>query len=176
MVLDNQPGRCLDAPRARGSDSTDGRRPAASLAAAALPAARKPGTGDRWCPNIDSAEAHKPSYVRRKDRETCLVRGAENPRRQITPGGRDRRQDGGRDGSLWTYLGHGRERLDDGASGYVVVCRKGQTWVFIKTRMGDNPDAYEAVCAALAKALETASRRKTTPERVTIFGDAQATI
>ena len=42
--------------------------------------------------------------------------------------------------------------------------------------MGYNQEAYEAECAALARALESASRRPTTPERITIFTDAQAAI
>jgi hypothetical protein len=42
--------------------------------------------------------------------------------------------------------------------------------------MGYNQDAYDAECAALARALETAARRETTPEKVTIFTDAQAAI
>jgi len=42
--------------------------------------------------------------------------------------------------------------------------------------MGYNQEAYDAECAALARALESASRRNMTPERVTIFTDAQAAI
>jgi len=38
--------------------------------------------------------------------------------------------------------------------------------------MGYNQEAYDAECAALAHALEVASRRNTTPERGTIFSDA----
>ena len=41
---------------------------------------------------------------------------------------------------------------------------------------GYNQEAYDAGCAALARVRESASRRKTTPERVTIFTDAQAVI
>ena len=37
-------------------------------------------------------------------------------------------------------------------------------------------EAYDVECAALARALESASRRQTTPERVIIFTDAQAAI
>jgi len=48
--------------------------------------------------------------------------------------------------------------------------------VGIKTHMGDNQEAYDAECAALARALETASRREMTPERITIFTDAQPAI
>jgi hypothetical protein len=67
-------------------------------------------------------------------------------------------------------------RLDDGAAGYSVVWKSGQTWKGIKTHMGYNQEAYDAECAALAQALESAARRNTTPERVTIFTDAQAAI
>jgi len=64
-------------------------------------------------------------------------------------------------------------RLYDGASGYVVVWKRGQTWVGIKTHMGYNQEACDAECAAHAGA---ASRRPSTPERVTDFTDAQAAI
>ena len=67
-------------------------------------------------------------------------------------------------------------RLDDGAAGYAVVWKNGQSWVGIKTHMGYNQEACDAECAAIAGALETASRRQTTPERVAIFTDAQAAI
>jgi ribonuclease HI len=67
-------------------------------------------------------------------------------------------------------------RLDSGAAGYVVTWQNGQRWVCIKTHMGYNQEAYDAECATLARALETAVRRQMTPERVTIFTDAQAVI
>jgi len=67
-------------------------------------------------------------------------------------------------------------RLDDGAAGYTVVWRNGQSWKCIKTHMGYNQEAYDAECAALARALESAWRRPTTPERVTILTEAQAAI
>jgi len=67
-------------------------------------------------------------------------------------------------------------RLDDGAAGYAEVWKNGQSWVGIKTHMGYNPDVYDAKCAALARALESASRMQTTLERVKIFMDAQAAI
>jgi ribonuclease HI len=67
-------------------------------------------------------------------------------------------------------------RLDSGAAGYSVVWQSGQRWVGIKTRMGYNQEAYDAERSALARALETATRRSTTPERVTIVTDAQAAI
>jgi len=67
-------------------------------------------------------------------------------------------------------------RLDNGAAGYAVVWMHGRSWKGIKTHMGYNQGAYDAECAALARALEAAWRRPTTPERVTIFTDAQAAI
>jgi len=42
--------------------------------------------------------------------------------------------------------------------------------------MGYNQEAFDSECAALARVLESASRRNTTPERITIFTDAQAAI
>jgi len=65
-------------------------------------------------------------------------------------------------------------RLEDGAAGYAVIWKKGAAWAGIKTHMGCNQEAYDAECAALSRALEYALRRNTTPERVTIFTDAQA--
>jgi ribonuclease HI len=67
-------------------------------------------------------------------------------------------------------------RLDSGAAGYAVAWQNGQHWVGIKTHMGYSQEAYDAECAALARALEVAARRQTTPERVTNFTDAQAAI
>jgi len=67
-------------------------------------------------------------------------------------------------------------RLDDGAAGYAVVWKNGSTWKGIKTHMGYNQEAYVAECAALARTLESASKRNSIPERVTIFSDAQAAI
>jgi len=67
-------------------------------------------------------------------------------------------------------------RLDDGATGYSVVWKRGLTWAGAKVHMGNNQEAYDAECAALAHALELAAQRSTTPERVTIFSDAQAAI
>jgi len=48
--------------------------------------------------------------------------------------------------------------------------------VGIKTHMGYNREAYDSEFAALARALESASRRQTIPERITIITDAQAAI
>jgi len=57
-----------------------------------------------------------------------------------------------------------------------VAWKNGQAWKGIKTHMGYNQEAYDAECAALARALESASRRNTIPDRITIFTDAQAAI
>ena len=54
--------------------------------------------------------------------------------------------------------------------------KRGLTWVGIKPYMGYNQEAYDSECAALAGALESASRRQTIPERVTISTDSQAAI
>jgi len=67
-------------------------------------------------------------------------------------------------------------RLDNRATGYAVVWKRGLTWTGVKGHMDSNQEAYDAECAALAHALEEATRRNTTPERVTIFTDAQAAI
>jgi ribonuclease HI len=67
-------------------------------------------------------------------------------------------------------------RLDSGATGCAVTWQNGQSWVGIKNHMGYNQEAYDAECAALARALEEAAKRQTVPERVTIFTDAQAAI
>ena len=67
-------------------------------------------------------------------------------------------------------------RMEDGATGYAVAWRKGESWAGIKTHMVYNQEAYNAECAAHARALVSASRRNTVPERVTIFTDAQAAI
>jgi ribonuclease HI len=67
-------------------------------------------------------------------------------------------------------------RLDSGATGFAVAWQNGLSWVGIKTHMGKNQEAYDAECAALARALETAAKRQTVLARVTIFTDAQAAI
>ena len=69
-----------------------------------------------------------------------------------------------------------RSRLEEGAVGYAVVWRNGHTWKGIKTHMDYNQEAFDAECTALARVLESASRRNTTPECITIFTDAQAAI
>jgi len=67
-------------------------------------------------------------------------------------------------------------RLDDGATGYAVVWKSGQSWVSIETYVGHNREAYDVECAVSARSLETASRRQTIPDRVMILTDAQAAI
>jgi len=67
-------------------------------------------------------------------------------------------------------------RLDNGATGYSVVWKRGLTWAGAKVHMGNNQEAYDAECAALAHALELAAQRSSTPERVTIFSDVQVAI
>jgi len=66
--------------------------------------------------------------------------------------------------------------LENGATGCAVVWRRGQTWAGAKVHMGSNQEAYDTECAALAQALERASKRNTIPEWVTIFTDAQVAI
>jgi len=50
-------------------------------------------------------------------------------------------------------------RQEEGAVGYAVAWKDGHTWKGIKTHMGYNQEAFDAECAALARALETAARR-----------------
>jgi len=57
-----------------------------------------------------------------------------------------------------------------------VVWRRGLTWAGAKVHMGNNQEAYNAECTTLARALELAAQRNSTPERITIFSDAQAAI
>jgi len=65
--------------------------------------------------------------------------------------------------------------MDDGVTGYAVVWKNGQTWEGIKCHMGHNQKAYDAECAALARALESVSGGYV-PDQVAIFTDAQAAI
>jgi ribonuclease HI len=67
-------------------------------------------------------------------------------------------------------------RLENGKVGYAVVWQKGRSCVGVNNHMGENQEVYDAECAALARALEEATKRQTVPERVTIFTDAQAAI
>jgi ribonuclease HI len=67
-------------------------------------------------------------------------------------------------------------RVSSGAAGYAVVWQKGQRWVGVRRHMGYNQEAFDTECAALARALEVAARRRTTPGKVTIFTDSRAAI
>jgi len=66
--------------------------------------------------------------------------------------------------------------MEEEAAGYVVAWKEGQTWKGVKTHMGYNQEAFDAECAALARALALARRRSPAPEQVTIITDAQAAI
>jgi len=48
-------------------------------------------------------------------------------------------------------------RLESGATGYGVVWKDGEQWAGVKTHMGYNQEAFDAECAALARALEVAA-------------------
>jgi len=43
-------------------------------------------------------------------------------------------------------------RLDNGAAGYAVTWKRGESWAGIKTHLGFTQEAYDAECAALARA------------------------
>jgi len=66
--------------------------------------------------------------------------------------------------------------MERGSAGYAVAWKNGLSWEGVKTHMGYNQEAFDAECAAIARALESASRTNTIPDRVTIFTDAQAAI
>ena len=69
--------------------------------------------------------------------------------------------------------------MDRGSTAGNRVCggpEEQRRWASIKTHMGYNQEAYDAECAALARALEMAGRRQTVPGKVTIFTDAQAAV
>jgi len=67
-------------------------------------------------------------------------------------------------------------RLENGATGYAVTWKKGHTWKGHKTHMGWGLEAFDAECAALARALQVAATRSHTIGAVTTFTDAQAAI
>ena len=67
-------------------------------------------------------------------------------------------------------------RLENEAAGYAVAWRSGRAWEGIKAHMGYNQEAYDAECAAIARALETAAKRVPAPTHVALFTDAQAAI
>ena len=66
-------------------------------------------------------------------------------------------------------------RLKSLAAGYTVAWENGHIWEGIKTHLGYNQEAFDAECAALARALESASR----PDTISTnhhFTDAQVAI
>jgi len=65
-------------------------------------------------------------------------------------------------------------RLENGATGYAATWKKAHTWKGHKTHWGQ--EAFDAECAALARALQVAATRSHTIGAVTIFTDAQAAI
>jgi len=64
-------------------------------------------------------------------------------------------------------------RLENGATGYAVTWKKGLSWRGHKTHMGWHQEAFDAECAALARALQVAATRTHHVGTVTIFTDAQ---
>ena len=76
--------------------------------------------------------------------------------------------------TLWTD----GSRDANGGTGYAVVWRKGRTWVGRKVHMGYYQEAYDAECAATARALAVAAGRAKRHKlgKVRIFTDAQAAI
>jgi len=71
---------------------------------------------------------------------------------------------------LWTD----GSRDDNGVVGYAVVWKKGQSWAGRMVHMVFFQEAYDAECAAIARAAESAKRQML--GRVRIFTDAQAAI
>ena len=70
---------------------------------------------------------------------------------------------------------HG-SRTEGGATGYAITWKKGQTWKGHKVHMEWEQEAYDAECAAIARALETAAGRRNKLGNLSIFTDAQAAI
>ena len=85
-----------------------------------------------------------------------------------------RRTDGQPGLTLWTD----GSRDEDGGTGYAVVWRKGRSWAGRKVHMGYFQEAYDAECAAIARALAVAAGRAKRHKlgKVRIFTDAQAAI
>jgi len=48
-------------------------------------------------------------------------------------------------------------RLENGATGYAAVWKKGNDWEGLKSHMSWGQEAYDAECAALARAFQTAA-------------------
>jgi len=85
-----------------------------------------------------------------------------------------RKADGQPGLTLWTD----GSRDENGGVGYAVVWRKGRRWAGRKVHMGYFQEAYDAECAAIARALPVASERAKRRKlgRVRIFTDAQSAI
>jgi len=67
-------------------------------------------------------------------------------------------------------------RLENGATGYAVAWKRGASWKGRKTHMGWGQEAFNAECAAIARALQVSATRNHAVGTVTIFTDAQAAI
>jgi len=67
-------------------------------------------------------------------------------------------------------------RMENGATGYAVTWKNGLRWKGHKVHQGWGQKAYDAECAAIARALQEAASMSHTVGTVTIFTDAQAAI
>ena len=67
-------------------------------------------------------------------------------------------------------------RMENGATGYAVTWKNGLRWKGHKVHQGWGQKAYDAECAAIARALQEAASKSHTVGTVTIFTDAQAAI
>jgi len=85
-----------------------------------------------------------------------------------------RKADGQPGLTLWTD----GSRDENGAVAYAVAWRKGRSWAGRKAHMGYYQEAYDAECAAIARALDVAADRAKRHKlgRVRIFTDAQAAL
>jgi len=87
---------------------------------------------------------------------------------------------GGEEGGLPTglVLWTDGSRDENGGTGYAVVWRKRRRWAGRKVHMGYFQEAYDAECAAIARALAVAAGQAKRHKlgRVRIFTDAQAAI
>jgi len=127
------------------------------------------GTGSGGSHHRNWATAQKHPRIRLSDRKRSAARGAGNPRRRAAARGGGRGKGGGRAGPTWS----------DHVHRWVTAGQWGQRirgGVEEGPDLGNNQEAYDAECIALAQVLEEASRRNTTPQRVTIFTDAQAVV
>jgi len=129
-----------------------------------------------WGHRQPSEEGWRHSRARgRGGRDSPVQHGTETGHR-----GDSRGAGGGEESSGTREAGvnhlHGRVEDPQWGDGYAVLWRNRSKWVGARTHMGYNQETFDAECAALARALKLAARRRTTPEAVTIFTDAQAAI